>query len=214
MVCGCSYSYKLGDDSSNNTNRNRRETGVRRSEKSDVNKKQSKQTGDESSDDDAAKSNENEEADDGAANDSKGAEKNSAGGDMERLAGKWVWSRTGGGTYTDGGSYLGGNGSRFTYEFSGDGEVKFTGIMNVMQGGCRMQIFQSKEGEASLDGDTLTIDWSPTDFTRDDSCDTAGNYQKKLPAENETLQVAFKKSSGQNQLCLTGKDESCFSPAE
>lgn len=78
--------------------------------------------------------------------------------------------------------------------------------------GCRF--LKSTKGTANLTGDSLTINWEPANFTRDDSCDTAGNYEKTLPAETETLKVAFKESAGQKQLCLTGKDETCFSPAE
>jgi len=32
--------------------------------------------------------------------------------------------------------------------------------MNMMTGGCRMQIFRSAKGRASLNGNTLTIKWA------------------------------------------------------
>ncbi|MEP0918638.1 hypothetical protein NC981_17545 [Leptolyngbya sp. DQ-M1] len=133
-------------------------------------------------------------------------------GNVSTLTGKWVWARTGSGTYTQGGAYLGANGSRFTYQFQPNGTVEFTGIMNVMSGGCNQQIFQSRKGRVRLSGSTLTINWSPGTFTRDFSCDSANNYTKTVPAENETYQVRFKADVGQRQLCLTRKDETCYSP--
>ena len=137
-------------------------------------------------------------------------------GNVSALAGKWIWARTGGTSWSSNGTYAGGNGSRFTYQFSAGGAVEFTGIMNVMMGGCSQQVFLSKKGRARLSGDTLTIDWSQATSTRDFSCDRANNYTKTLPAETETLKVTFKSSStGQRQLCtVSGGGETCFSPAE
>jgi len=134
-------------------------------------------------------------------------------GNISGLAGTWAWARSGSSTYSTGGSYMGSNGSRFTYKFLANGAVEFTGIMNVMTGGCRMQIFKSAKGRASLNGETLTINWSPASFSRDDSCDRAGNYTKTLPAETEKFQIKFKTDYGQRQLCMTGKDETCYSPS-
>jgi hypothetical protein len=131
---------------------------------------------------------------------------------LSALSGKWVWGNSGSMTKTVTGVYLGGNASRFTYQFSANGAVEYTGIMNMMTGGCRMQVFTSKKGKARLNGDTLTINWSPAAFSRDDSCSPSKNYKKTLPAESETLRVRMKDSAGQQQLCLTGKDETCFSP--
>jgi hypothetical protein len=133
-------------------------------------------------------------------------------GNLSGLSGKWAWGRSGSSTYASGGALLGSNGSRFTYQFSTNGAVEYVGIMNVMTGGCKMQVFTSKTGKARLNGETLTINWSPAAFSRDDSCSPSKNYKKTLPAETETLRVEFKDSYGQRQLCLTGKDETCFSP--
>ena len=137
-------------------------------------------------------------------------------GNVSALAGRWVWARTGGTTWTPNGTYAGGNGSRFTYQFSPGGAVEYTGIMNVMMGGCSQQVFLSKKGRARLSGDTLTINWSPATSTRDFSCDRANNYTKTLPAETETLKVTFRTSStGQRQLCtVSDGGETCFSPAD
>lgn len=136
-------------------------------------------------------------------------------GNVSALAGEWVWGSSGSSTYSSAtGAYMGGNGSRHTYQFSANGAVEYTGIMNMMTGGCRMQIFKTAKGRASLSGDTLTINWSPASFSRDDSCSPGKNYKKTLPAETETFQVQFKDSYGQKQLCLTGKEETCFSPAK
>ena len=134
----------------------------------------------------------------------------SAAGDISSIAGKWAWSRTGSSTISTVGTYMGSNGSRFTYQFSPKGAVEFTGFMNVMQGGCSQQIFRSIKGQATLNGNTLTIRWQPEKFTRDFSCDTANNYTKTMPAKTEKLQIAFKNDLGQKQLCFVGAE--CFSP--
>lgn len=133
-------------------------------------------------------------------------------GDISSIVGKWVWTHTGNSAYSTSGVHMGSNGSRFTYQFLPNGTVAFTGIMNVMSGSCNQQIFKSRQGKVRLSGSTMTINWSPATFTRDFSCDRANNYTKTLPAENETYQVRFKTDLGQKQLCLTGKDETCFSP--
>jgi len=135
-------------------------------------------------------------------------------GNISALTGLWVWGRTGSMTTTTAGAYVGGNGSRHTYQFSANGAVEYTGIMNIMTGGCNMQIFKTAKGKAKLNGSTLTINWSPASFSRDDSCSPSKNYKKTMPAETETFQVQFKDSYGQKQLCLTGKDETCFSSSK
>lgn len=135
-------------------------------------------------------------------------------GNISELNGTWAWARSGSSTYSTGGALMGSNGSRFTYKFLANGLVEYTGIMNVMTGGCRMQIFKSAKGKASLNGARLTINWSPASFSRDDSCDRAGNYKKTLPAETENFQIKFKTDYGQRQLCMTGKDETCYSPSK
>lgn len=134
------------------------------------------------------------------------------GGDISSIAGKWVWSRTGSSTISTIGTYMGSNGSRFTYQFSPNGAVEFTGFMNVMMGGCSQQVFQLRKGQATLSGSTLTIRWQPEKFTRDFSCDTANNYTKTMPAKTEKLQIKFKDDLGQKQLCILGSE--CFSPTK
>jgi hypothetical protein len=134
--------------------------------------------------------------------------------DISSLTGKWVWGRSGSSTYTTGGSLLGSNGSRHTYQFASGGAVEYTGIMNVMTGGCNMQVFKTAKGRASFSGGTLTIRWSPATFTRDDSCSPSKNYTKTMPAETQVFKVRFKTDYGQKQLCLTEKDETCFSPTK
>lgn len=141
------------------------------------------------------------------------SEPDAAAGNISELVGTWAWARSGSSTYSTGGAYMGSNGSRFTYKFLANGLVEYTGIMNVMTGGCRMQIFKSAKGKASLNGATLTINWSPASFSRDDSCDRAGNYKKTLPAETENFQIRFKTDYGQRQLCMIGKGETCYSPS-
>ena len=131
---------------------------------------------------------------------------------ISSLVGKWVWGSSGSTTYGTNGGRLGSNGSRFTYEFLPNGKAKNTGMMNLMSGACNQQIFQSRQGIFRLAGNTMTIKWSPARFTRDFSCDRANNYTKTLPAETQTYQVRFKDDLGQRQLCLTRKDETCYSP--
>jgi hypothetical protein len=133
-------------------------------------------------------------------------------GNISAIVGNWVWGSSGSSTYSSGGSYIGSNGSRHTYQFNPNGTVEYTGIMNVMTAGCRMQVFRSAKGRASLSGNTLTINWSPAAFSRADSCSPSKDYKKTLPAETETFQVKFKTDYGQRQLCMTGKDETCYSP--
>lgn len=132
-------------------------------------------------------------------------------GNFSSIVGKWVSGSSGSMTTTTSGVYLGGNGSRHTYEFSANGAVEYTGIMNVMTGGCRMQIFKTAKGKATLSGDTLTINWSPASFSRDDSCSPSKNYKKTLPAETETMKINFETYYDDKQLCLTTTDRTCFS---
>lgn len=136
----------------------------------------------------------------------------SGAGDISAYVGKWVWAHSGSSTISTGGAYMGSNGSRFTYQFSADGTVEFTGIMNVMNGGCSQQIFRSIRGKASVSGNNLTISWQPEKFTRDFSCDTANNYTKTMPAKIEKYKVAFKTDLGQKQMCFVGAE--CFSPTK
>lgn len=132
-------------------------------------------------------------------------------GNVSVLAGKWVWGRSGSITTTQAGAYLGGNGSRHEYTFAANGAVEYSGIMNVMTGGCNMQIFRSTKGRATLSGSTLTIKWGPASFSRDDSCSPSKNYKKTTAAETEVFQVKIKTDSGQKQLCLTSAEETCYS---
>lgn len=132
-------------------------------------------------------------------------------GNFSSIAGKWVSGNSASMTTTTSGVYLGGNGSRHTYEFGANGAVEYTGIMNVMTGGCRMQIFKTAKGKATLSGDTLTINWLPASFSRDDSCSPSKNYKKTLPAETETMKINFETYYDDKQLCLTTSDKTCFS---
>jgi hypothetical protein len=134
-------------------------------------------------------------------------------GAVADLAGKWAWGRTGSMTKTTSGVYLGGNASRFTYEFDGRGNVTMTGIMTVMTGGCEMEVFRTARGKASITGDELTLNWQPASFSRHNSCSPEKDYKKTLPAEREVMTVKFRTDYGQKQLCLTGKEEMCYSPA-
>lgn len=132
-------------------------------------------------------------------------------GNFSSIVGKWVSGSSGSIVTTPTGAILGGNGSRFTYQFNANGTVEFTGIMNSMTGGCRMQIFRSAKGKATLNGDTLTINWSPASFSRDDSCSPSKNYKKTLPAETETMKINFETYYDDKQLCLTTTDRMCYS---
>lgn len=141
------------------------------------------------------------------------AEAKTSPGAISSLAGTWTWGRSGSMTKTTAGAYLGGNASRFTYEFKPDGSAVFSGIMTTMAGGCKMEVFRTVRGKASLTGDQLTINWQPASFSRRDSCSPSKDYKKTLPAEKEVFTVNIKTDYGQKQLCLTAKDETCYSPA-
>lgn len=130
---------------------------------------------------------------------------------LSAISGKWVSGNSGSMTTTTSGAYLGGNASRHTYQFSANGAVEYTGIMNMMTGSCRMQIFRTTKGKAILKGDTLTINWTSGSFSRDDSCSPSKNYKKTLPAETETFKVKFETYYDDKQLCLTTTDKMCFS---
>lgn len=153
----------------------------------------------------------NESSKDNYKNDSYETVKKATVGNFSSIVGKWVSGNSGSMTKTTSGVYLGGSGSRFIYQFNANGTVDFTGIMNVMTGGCRMQIFKSAKGKASISGDTLTVNWSPAHFSRDDSCSPSKNYKKTLPAETETFTVNFETYYDDKQLCLTSSDKTCFS---
>lgn len=188
-VSGCKYSYGLAE---NEEKENRPTLKKTSSGTNDAKTSANKSLKNEISDEDET---------DGSSNS----------GGSESLAGKWVWSRTGSSTVSSSGGYLGGNGSRFTYEFSDDGAVKYTGAMSVMNGGCQMLVTSISEGQATLDGDRLTIDWEPGSTTREDSCNSSQNYTKETPAETQELTIRFQEKSGQQQFCLIEKEETCFS---
>lgn len=132
-------------------------------------------------------------------------------GNISSIVGKWVSGSSGSMTTTNSGVYLGGNASRHTYDFRADGTVEYTGIMNMMTGGCRLQVFKSARGRAVLNGGTLTISWQPASFSREDSCSSSKNYKKTLPAETETFQINFETYYDDKQLCLTSTDKTCLS---
>lgn len=132
-------------------------------------------------------------------------------GKYSAIVGKWVSGSSGSMVKTTSGVYLGGNASRFTYQFNADGTVEYTGIMNTMTGGCRMQIFRTGKGKATLNGDTLTINWGPSSFSRDDSCSPSKNYKKTLPAETEVYKANFETYFDDKQLCLSKDGKTCFS---
>lgn len=152
------------------------------------------------------------ESDDAQSDESYETVKKVKVGNLSSIAGKWVTGNTGSMTTTSSGVYVGGNASRHTYQFSADGTVEYTGIMNMMAGGCRTQIFKTAKGRANLNGATLTINWSPAAFSYENSCSASKSYKKTLPAETETFQIHFETYFDDKQLCLTGKDKTCMSP--
>jgi hypothetical protein len=204
LVCGCNFSREFGGDKQNSHRRGNSSKVLTAS------KKPHKQANAKPQPDDA------DESGDQSNPSGTSDESNSAADDKRigQLAGKWVWGHSGSTTTTASGVYVGSNGSRYTYEFSDDGEVEYSGIMSVMTGSCNMQVFKSGTGQASVSGNTLTIDWEPATLNRDDSCSSSQNYTKTLPAETETFTIDFKKSGGHQQLCLTQKEETCFSRAD
>ncbi len=136
--------------------------------------------------------------------------------DFSALAGKWVLDNIPKSTWTYTGSYAGGDGWRYSYRFSPDGAVEYTGLMSARTGNCSEQVFIFKRGRASLGGDTLTIKWGRGSLTRDVFCDRVNKYKETTPAETQTIKFALKNSStGQKQFCVVSKvGESCYKPAE
>ncbi len=139
-------------------------------------------------------------------------------GDLSGVVGKWFWQNSGSGTWNSAtGAYLGGSGTRTTYEFASNGAVTYTGIMNVMMGGCSQQTFLKQTGRASISGNQMTIKWAPGTSTRDFSCDKGGNYTKQAPAVTENFPISFKtNSTGQRLFCMNAgsSKETCFNRAE
>ena len=135
------------------------------------------------------------------------------GGNSQGLTGKWAYANTGS-MYRNpvSGVTVAGNASRHTYEFFADGTVEYVGIMQTTSlVGCKMEVFSTKKGRFSISGGTMTIAFEPASFSRDDSCDKAGNYKKTLPAETETYNWNVKNENGRILLCMEGKNgESCF----
>lgn len=133
---------------------------------------------------------------------------------LSALVGTWVNGRSMTSVTNSIGVTSAGTGSRFTYKFLPNGALEYTGIMQtVSYGGCKLVAFTQKKGRYSVSGDTMTISYAPAHFSRDDSCDRAGNYKKTLPAETVTQRFAVKEKYGDMYVCFIEKDgeESCFS---
>ena len=133
---------------------------------------------------------------------------------LSEVVGTWVNGRSMTSVTNSVGVTSAGTGSRFTYQFHPNGTVEYTGILQTVSlGGCKLVAFTQKKGRLSISGDTMTISYAPAHFSRDDSCDRAGNYKKTLPAETVTQQFAVKEKYGDMYVCFAGKDgeESCFS---
>ncbi|HYP50272.1 MAG TPA: hypothetical protein VEQ34_04965 [Pyrinomonadaceae bacterium] len=162
---------------------------------------------------DAIAENQNNNSAEPLASETKPSKPNANGSSPHELAGKWVWASTGS-MYRNpvSGVTVAGRSSRFTYEFSPNGTVEYVGIMQTTSlANCRMEVFSTKKGKVSISGGKMTIAFAPATFTRDDSCDRAGNYKKTLPAETETYNWQIKNSNGRVLLCLEGKEgETCF----
>jgi hypothetical protein len=133
---------------------------------------------------------------------------------LSAIVGTWVNGRSMTSVTNSIGVTSAGTGSRFTYKFFIDGTVEYTGIIQtVSYGGCRLVAFTQKKGKVSVSGGEMTISYAPAHFSRDDSCDRAGNYKKTLPAETVTQRFAVKEKYGDTYVCFAEKngEESCFS---
>jgi hypothetical protein len=132
---------------------------------------------------------------------------------VRELIGKWAWANTGSSIQNTYGTTVASNGSRFTYQFFPDGTVQYVGIMHTASlAGCRMEVFSTKKGKVSINGQTMTIAWAPASFSRDDTCTPQQNYKKTIPAETETQTWQIKhEDTGRTLLCLSSKGgEQCF----
>ena len=150
------------------------------------------------------------------AQDQPAVEGSTAGGNtgITGIVGTWVNGRSMTSVTNSIGVTSAGTGSRMTYQFLPNGTVEYTGILQTVSlGGCKLVAFTQKKGKVSIIGDTMTISYAPSHFSRDDSCDRAGNYKKTLPAEIVTERFAVKEKYGDMYVCFAGKDgeESCFS---
>ncbi len=137
-------------------------------------------------------------------------------GDVSALAGTWFQGSIGRSTWSYTGSYADPNGTNFIYQFSPDGVVKFTSLMQDMTASCNRKVVTTKKGRARLSGDTLTIQWGRSFIREDIFCQRANNSTRTSSGETETLKVRFKNSStGKRQLCIVSKaGETCYGSAE
>lgn len=133
---------------------------------------------------------------------------------LSSLVGTWINGRSMTSVTNSIGVTSAGTGSRFTYQFFPNGTVEYTGIMQtVSYGGCKLVAFTQKKGKVSINGNLMTISYAPAHFSRDDSCDRAGNYKKTLPAETVTQRFSAKEKYGDQYVCFAEShgEESCFS---
>lgn len=201
MVIGCSFSRDLAEkNATGDNNKNRSSKVAEKSAKRDDIEKDSV------NDDDEEQSTDAEQTKDESATSREN-------GDLSAIVGKWIWARTGNSTQLNGVT-VGGNGSRFTYEFFDDGTVEFTGALSTIEGVCVTKVTTLKKGKADLNDDELTLDY--TDSSVDYYASCADDYQKTLPSETETSRISFKtNSTSQRLLCMESNgEENCFSPAQ
>jgi hypothetical protein len=132
--------------------------------------------------------------------------------DISALAGKWTYGSIGRTTWTYTGSYADPNGTRFTYQFSQDGVVVYTGLMQATTSAYSRLVVTTRKGRARLSGDTLTIQWGRGLIREDFISERTSTSTKTLRGETETLKVKFKNSpTGKKQLCTVSKGgETCF----
>jgi hypothetical protein len=86
-----------------------------------------------------------------------------------------------------------------TYEFDADGFAVFAGAFSIGTDGCTSGVAISYEGDASLDGDVLTI--VPTDGTR--SVETCGDTTTTAFTDTQTMTVGLTTDAQGPLLSLT-----------
>lgn len=127
------------------------------------------------------------------------------------LIGKWTRSE-GSGNIDATGKTKYKAGADFVYEFSADGAVKYSmkkEVLTILQ--CEIEETKTASGTASVSGDTLTVNLGETNFVSSNSCESADNFDKNLPAETADLRWRLKTEYETTQLCLEEKDgEKCY----
>lgn len=129
----------------------------------------------------------------------------------QELVGKW--QRNDGSGYIDPtGKTKYKSGAFYNYEFSPDGTVRRSmdkDVLTIMQ--CQINETKRATGKATVSGDSMTIAFGETNHTSSNSCESADNFEKTLPAETVALRWHLKTEYETTRLCIDEADgEKCY----